>query len=68
MQFPLSLQGKVSLCHREAGEREKERHARDDGKGKEKKRRQTFFFSSHHPPRAFYVLIIAIFIEMESGS
>ena len=38
MQFPLSLQGKVSLCHREAGEREKERHARDDGKGKEKKR------------------------------
>ena len=38
MQFPLSLQGKVSLCHREAGERKKERHARDDGKGKEKKR------------------------------
>ena len=43
MQFPLSLQGKVSLCHREAGEREKERRGWDDGKRKEKKRSRHSF-------------------------
>ena len=46
MQFPagpLSLQGKVSLCHREGGEREKERRRWDDGMRKEKKKSRHSF-------------------------
>ena len=49
------------LCIREAGERKKETAWGTMGRGK---RRSQVFPSSHRPPRAFYFLIIAIFIRI----
>ena len=51
----------ASLYRREAGERKKESARGTMGRGK---RRSQVFPSSHRPPRAFYFLIIAIFIRI----
>ena len=55
----------ASLYRREAVERGKEDTRRTMGR---EKRRSEVFSSSHRPPRAFYFLIIAIFIGIHSGS
>ena len=55
----------ASLYRREAGERKKESARGTMGRGK---RRSEVFPSSHRTPRAFYFLIIAIFIRIPSGS
>ena len=52
----------VSLCRREAGEKEKSKRAGQDGR--EKERKLTLFPSSYLPPRAYYFSISAIFIEI----
>ena len=49
----------VSLCRREAGEKENSKRAWQDGR--EKERKLPLFPSSHRPPRAYYFSIIAIF-------
>ena len=52
----------VSLCRREAGEKEKSKRAGQDGM--EKERKLTLFPFSYLPPRAYYFSISAIFIEI----
>ena len=49
----------VSLCRREAGEKEKSKRAGQDGR--EKERKLPLFPSSYRPSRAYYFSIIAIF-------
>ena len=55
----------ASLYRREAVERGKEDTRLTMGR---EKRRSQVFPSSHCPPRAFYFLIIAIFIRIPSGN
>ena len=61
----LSPPAEASLYRRETGEREKESTRGTMGR---EKRKSEVFSSSHRPPRAFYFLIIAIFIGIPRGS
>ena len=69
MQFVSFFSPGKGLFVSQGGWGEGKRKVRMGGwKVKKEEEIQPFFLSSHHPPRAYYFLIIAIFIEMASGS